>query len=395
MELTKKQSQGLDIAVKRYLDKEGITVIGGYAGTGKSTLVKFIISALSSYGVDPETDVCFTSFTGKACQVLQKKGNKNVSTLHKLLFDFKPMPNGKFLKIPKSTISYKVIIVDEVSMAPMSLLEQLASHQNVYVIALGDPFQLPTINPIDDNHLLDRPDIFLDEVMRQAAESEIIRLTMNIREYKDFESEFKNGKEIKIFNQSELNEGMLFWADQVICSTNNTRVTLNNEMRRLLGRGDKPENGDKIICLRNYWETFSDSGSPLVNGTIGTLDRSFSTFTPIPYQYGGGTILGVKGNFISDSNETYSDLFMDTEMILTGERCIDRKLEYRISRSKYKGIIPLEFTYGYVITGHKSQGSEWDKVLVREEGFPFKKVEHARWLYTAATRAAEKLVLVR
>ena len=58
-------------------------------------------------------------------------------------------------------------------------------------------------------------------------------------------------------------------------------------------------------------------------------------------------------------------------------------------------LVPKEFTYAYAITTHKAQGSEWSKVLVMEESFPFDKQEHARWLYTACTRAAEKLVLVR
>ena len=77
MELTEKQKQGLDIAIQRYKNKERYTVISGYAGTGKSTLVRFIISALGQLGVDPEQDVCFSAFTGKAVQVLAKKGNKN------------------------------------------------------------------------------------------------------------------------------------------------------------------------------------------------------------------------------------------------------------------------------------------------------------------------------
>jgi ATP-dependent exoDNAse (exonuclease V) alpha subunit len=72
-------------------------------------------------------------------------------------------------------------------------------------------------------------------------------------------------------------------------------------------------------------------------------------------------------------------------------------LSYKLGklRSKYGEIVPKEFTYAYAITTHKSQGSEWDKVVVLEEKFPFDKNEHARWLYTACTRASEKLVLVR
>lgn len=73
MELNEKQLQGLDLAVARYRAGEKCTIIAGYAGTGKSTLVKFIIAALEDYGINPDEDVVYTSFTGKATQVLQKR----------------------------------------------------------------------------------------------------------------------------------------------------------------------------------------------------------------------------------------------------------------------------------------------------------------------------------
>lgn len=95
MQLTSKQEEGLKIAIERYKRKEKYTIISGYAGTGKSTLVKFIIAALAQYGINPDEDVVYTSFTGKATQVLQKKGNKNVSTLHKLLYEYYPLPTGR------------------------------------------------------------------------------------------------------------------------------------------------------------------------------------------------------------------------------------------------------------------------------------------------------------
>ena len=101
MELTNKQEQGLKIAVERFLNRAKYTVIGGYAGSGKSTLVKFIIAALEPYGIDPEDDVCYATFTGKASQVLLKKGNKNVSTLHKLLYKHIPTADGRFIRMPK------------------------------------------------------------------------------------------------------------------------------------------------------------------------------------------------------------------------------------------------------------------------------------------------------
>ena len=174
--LTKKQEEGLKIAIERYKNHEKYTVISGYAGTGKSTLVKFIIQSLP--GIDPDQDVVYATFTGKAAQVLMSKGNSNAMTLHRLLYESIPRPDGTFLRRPRGEIEYSIVVVDEVSMAPKDMIERLFSYCNIYVICLGDPFQLPPIDKEADNHLLDNPHIFLDEVMRQAMDSEIINLNL-------------------------------------------------------------------------------------------------------------------------------------------------------------------------------------------------------------------------
>ena len=109
MELNAKQQEGLAIALERYNKGERYTVISGYAGTGKSTLVKFLIAALPD--VNPETQVVYTSFTGKATQVLQKKGNKNVSTLHKLLYKSNQKADGTYYRRPVDSIPYKVVVL--------------------------------------------------------------------------------------------------------------------------------------------------------------------------------------------------------------------------------------------------------------------------------------------
>lgn len=392
MILTEKQQEGLDIAVDRYLHREKFTIISGYAGTGKSTLVKFIISALP--GIDPDKDVVYTSFTGKATQVLSKKGNKNTMTLHKLLFTSHPRPDGTFMRVPVPSIDYKVVVVDEISMAPKSLIARLMNYK-VYVIGLGDPFQLPPVDKNEDNHLLDNPHIFLDEIMRQAAESEIIQLTMKIRNGEPIEN-FK-GNEIQILSKEELSTGMLFWADQVLVATNATRKSINSQMRQELGRTSKvPEKGDKLICYRNYWDEVGNQGSALINGTIGTLKDGFESFVQLPYFLGGNRIPVIRGEFVGEDGEAYGNYIMDKQMILTGEKSLDWKTEYKLGKNpRYMSLIPKEFAYGYAITVHRAQGSEWDKVLVIEEKFPFDKEEHARWLYTACTRASGKLVLIR
>lgn len=391
MILTKKQEEGLKIAIQRYNNREKYTVISGYAGTGKSTLVRFIIEAL---GVE-EDKVCYAAFTGKAAEVLRKKGNKNVYTLHRLLYEHFPKPTGGFFRKPKSSIGYDIVVVDEVSMASKTLMDLLFTHR-CYVICLGDPFQLPPVDKNEDNHLLDHPHIFLDEIMRQAEDSEIIQLSMKIRHNESIN--IFDGNNVKILPKDSLNTGMLLWADQILVGTNATRISLNNQMRSLLGRGEFPEDGDKVICLKNYWDDFSVDGDPLVNGTIGTLQNSFKTFRCVPKyirsNYDKFEVL--QANFIVDDT-LYENVEMDNKMILTGEKCCDWKTAYQLGKLKNKigEIVPKEFTYAYAITCHKSQGSEWDKVLVIEERFPFDKNEHARWLYTAVTRAAEKVVLIK
>lgn len=393
MILTLKQEQALKIAIEKFKNKERFVVISGYAGSGKTTLVKFIISALAQDGIDPEKDVCFSCFTGKAAQVLLKKGNHNVSTLHKLLYESIPKPDGTFFRKKKEHIGYRIIVVDEVSMAPKELMDLLFSH-SVFVICLGDPFQLPPVDKDSDNHLLDKPDIFLDEILRQAKESEIIRFSMDVREQKPLP--YQTGSDIMVLKKNELNTGMLMWADQILVGTNATRVSINNQMRELLQRGSRPEDGDKVICLRNYWDNIADNEDPLVNGTIGYLKNCFETYFRYPRYICNKTVQLINAEFISDSNADFGALDMDKQMILTGESSLDWKESYRIGKNpRTKNMLPYQFTYGYAITTHKSQGSSWPKILVIEERFPFDKVEHARWLYTAITRSEEKFVLVR
>ena len=390
MILTNKQEAGLKLAVARYKAKEPWTCIAGYAGTGKSTLVKFIISALN---LQPE-DVAYVTFTGKAASVLRHKGCPNAMTAHKLLYFSKRMPNGRFVFRPRPTLegNYSLIVVDEISMLPNDLWELLLSHKK-HVIALGDPFQIPPIDKKQDNHVLDKPHIFLDEIMRQATESEIIRLTMDIRDYKA--PEYFKGEEIQVLKPYEVVDGMYHWADQIICATNRKRHEINNFMRQAAGRGIEPESGDKIICCRNCWDKVDMTGdNALVNGTIGTLGEFAAGFQSYPIF--GFPEVPVMHAQILTTDGVFEEVVMDYQALKEGKPFLTSEQAYQIyRRPDLKNLEPVEFNYGYAITGHRAQGSEWDKVLVFEEKFPFDKEEHARWLYTAATRASEKLVLVR
>lgn len=394
IQLTRKQEEGLRRAVERYNEGHKYTVISGFAGSGKSTLIKFIIEALP---INADKDVAYVAFTGKAATVLQQKGCQNAITAHKLLYRAKPMPNGTYKFFPKmrGEIEYKVIVVDEVSMLPRPMWELLMSH-NVYILATGDPGQLPPINPDDDNHVLDRPHVFLDEIMRQAQDSEIIRLSMHIREGKPLSTFDCEGSQVQIFDKTQVVSGMYDWADQILCATNNQRTKINDFVRQQKGFGPEPEVGDKIISLRNHWDFASSSGDwALTNGSIGTIEYmnehpiwipKYIYDKPIPYLF---------TDVILDDGDKFNAIPIDYNSLKKGEMTLNPKQTYLLNKQKNLLEAPYEFAYAYAITCHKAQGSEWNKVLVFEEWFPNVAEDHKRWLYTACTRASEKLVIIK
>lgn len=395
MTLTVKQEEGLKSAVARYKAHEAYTCISGYAGTGKSTLIKFIIAAL---GLEPH-QVCYVAYTGKAAQVLKQKGCPNPITAHKLLYRAKPMPNGTYKFEAKSKLEghYEIIVVDEVSMLPKEMWLKLLSHR-VHVIACGDPFQLPPIDKDSDNHVLDNPHVFLDEIMRQAYDSEIIRFSMWIREGKPINQFPASGSQVMMIQPQEIVTGMYDWADQILCATNAKRNEINNFMRQIKGFGPEPQVGDKIISLRNQWEFFSNNiqePAPLTNGTIGTIEIANKSNIFVPYWVSEKPIPVLYTTMLDENNDRFDYIPIDYTSITTGEKFLNGKQEYLMKKNKKCAEPPFEFAYAYGITCHKAQGSEWEKVLVYEERFPFDKEEHARWAYTAATRASEKLVWIK
>ena len=385
MQLTSKQEQGLKIAIERFRNGEPYTVIAGYAGTGKSTLIKFIIEALD---IDPNS-VAYIAYTGKAAQVLRKKGCPNAMTAHRLLYISKQRSDGSYYHIPRESIgSYRLVVVDEVSMLPEKMWNLLLSHK-IYVIACGDLGQLPPIG--EETTVLESPHIFLDEIMRQAAESEIIRLSADIRERKPIKP--YRGTEINVVKHADFVDGMLSWADQVICGKNATRYALTSYCRKMKWGedcGPAPVTGDKVICTKNNWDKVASNGDALVNGTIGHIwnigtKPDFTLGTKCTANIYTGENLGDDDPW---DDETFFDLLIDYKLLTTNEPTVNKQ-----NFSMFpKWLRPNLVEYGYVITCHKSQGSEYDKVLVLED--MLKATDHARWLYTAVTRASQRLTLV-
>lgn len=392
MILTERQETGLKTALTKYKNHEKYVTISGYAGTGKTTLVHFIIEAL-----DVEEDkVAYATFTGKAAEVLRKKGNKHAMTLHRLLYDSIPRPGGGFFRKPKLTLDYTIVVVDELSLAPKSMIDMLLKHK-VFCIFLGDPGQLPMIDKTESHDYLDHPDVFLDQIMRQAAESEIIRLTMKIREGEEIP--YGQGSEVMIVPKKELVTGHMLWADTILTATNATRHGTNAQMRQLLGFEGELNEGEKIIFKANYWEDLNDEGDALVNGTLGTVTNIYNSYINIPYYIKNDRhhIPTIMCDFKPEIGASYPSVNLDKDFLINETACVDWRVSYRLGkmRNKIGDILPRHATYGYAITGHAAQGSQFPKVLVLEENFPFDREEHKRWLYTCCTRPQEKLVLVR
>ena len=361
-------------------------------GTGKSTLVSFIIDALQLH----PSAVAYVAYTGKASLVLKQKGCVNAMTAHKLLYNTKQRRDGSFYHIPKYTfdIPYDLIVVDEISMLPKEMWILLLSHK-IHVIALGDPGQLPPVSGEGDNHVLDNPHIFLDEIMRQGEQSDIITCSMNVRNHKPLS--LRDSSEVKIIPRTAVSLKMAIWADQIICAKNATRDILNCEMRKeLFDTEDRfPVEGDKIICLRNNWDFVNARGDCLINGMTGTISNIRKEHVYVPRAFEGFTI---RADFLPDfyddvkegADSYFRNVLMDYNIFMTGKPTLDKTNFAKIAKF-YK---PNEFDYGYAITCWKSQGSEYDKVLLYEENFPWEEDSHYQYLYTGITRAKNKLVVV-
>lgn len=309
-------------------------------------------------------------------------------TSHRLLYKTILTKEGKFIHIPYDRIDpkYKVIVVDEVSMIPREIWDLLLSHKR-YVLACGDPFQLPPVQGQTD--VLDHPHIFLDEIMRQAKESEIIRLSMDIRNYKPI-SIFK-GNEINIVSTDKVVSGMYTWADQIICGKNVTRRFINSYYREQLWGEDKllPQEGDKIVCLRNEWETINQIGDPIVNGSIGYISKVKKINKNNIYPHKQCIIDFQPEN--CDESFIYPDLGIDYQLITTGEPLINKDNFKKFPKWQR----PKEFDYAYAITCWRAQGSEYDKVLFfAEQVGRMSEEQYARYLYTGCTRAASRLTMV-
>jgi exodeoxyribonuclease-5 len=332
----------------------------GYAGTGKTTLARTIAD-------DSDGDVLFGAFTGKAALVMRSKGCKDARTIHSLIYRARERDSEEpvfELNEDGRAAKARLIIIDECSMVDAELGRDLLSFGKP-VLVLGDPAQLP---PLKGGGFFTEgePDAMLTEVHRQAADNPIIKLSMLIRAGgRLIAGQFG---ESRVVQRDVINAEEVTKADQILVGLNRTRRAYNSRMRELLGHSRAlPEAGDKLVCLKN------DRKKGLLNGSLWTVNtasgirRKKLRFTVVPEDDSSRKPLriGVIPEFFSGVDDIPYALRKDSD----------------------------EFDYGYALTVHKAQGSQWDKVVLFDESGAFR--EHRnRWLYTGITRAAERLTIV-
>jgi exodeoxyribonuclease V len=408
MELNTDQRIAVDACAASIRSKQAITRLFGYAGTGKTTIASTIVEET---GIDPSR-VLFAAPTGKAAAVLTRKGSP-AKTIHSLLYH----PPEKIKEVHEETDEFfehyvsecslemcgrkpkhikdefrwtiddtktylasraSLLVLDEASMIGNKLGTDIMS-LGIPVLAIGDPAQLQPVN--DKQFFMDQePTAQLEQIMRNSGM--VLRCAQDIR---------RNGvraiHRYRDITLGQVGQSVALEYSQIIVGKNRTRDLKNAKVRQLRGfSGDKPMVGERIICLRN-------------NYGLGCLNGQQFTVTEVYETEGAGW-----------RNEGMFTAYLKCDCG-TNENCCpicgwnSNKLmpiwlkgfagfagEKELADMPYQqGNRAMMATYGYCITAHKSQGSEWPSVLVINEAWGKEKVN---WLYTAVTRAENEVAII-
>lgn len=375
--------------------------LGGYAGTGKSTLVRHILDNMPS---NDRNSTLVMAPTGKAADVLRKKGIVGACTVHSAIYspisptaqriedlrillstpEITPVEKAEYEKELGGLLSndgpafakgskdflenVKLFICDEFSMVGSAMYHDIIAH-DIPLLCIGDPAQL---SPVKDGGLPFGPDFVLTEIHRQAADNPIIKLAHMA----------KNGQHIplgvygdcRVINKSHYDRDMLIEHDQILCWKNETRRGLNEIVRMHTGReGTFPLSGERLVCKKN------DPERQLWNGAMYNATDDAKEFGKLVTcdVFNGVTNL--------EGLELYHVPFIEYKRKVP-------KIEH-LSYNERRGL--AEFDFGYAITAHSAQGSEWDSVFIVDETNAMFDGSEANWLYTAMTRGAKRITLYR
>ena len=309
------------------------------------------------------------------------RGASNAKTIHSLIYrpkgeeEVADETTGKMSIAPTFSLNRqspvakaKLIVVDECSMVDEQLGRDLMSF-GTPILVLGDPGQLPPIS--GGGYFTDaEPDHLLTEIHRQARDNPIISLAMDVREGREFM--IGDFGAVQVISKNDVTQELVLEADQVLVGTNRTRRRYNQRLRELKGfTADYPQSGDKLVCLRN------DPAKGLLNGSLWkVMTSSKETIKP------GINLL------VSPEEDEPGKGVAKIKLLKAQFEDPDADIPWQ-TKKRFD-----DFDYGYALTVHKAQGSQWDNVVLFDESWAFKDMRQ-RWLYTAVTRAAKRLTVVR
>jgi exodeoxyribonuclease-5 len=424
------QQEAIDKVIAWYQDSDQqVFRLFGYAGTGKTTLARHIVDELGVAAV-------FAAFTGKAAYVLRSKGCDNARTIHSLIYtptekvrkqldDLKAQlrqlqaPDSLLagtavvdaeievleraiaveeerLKTPDFILNEEselrfapLLVLDEVSMVGMRIAADLLSF-GVKILCLGDPAQLP---PVDGAGFFINaaPDHLLTEIHRSALDSPVTRLASSVRLSPPGDRTLgMPGMDGTSGRCNAITRADLATFDQVLVGTNKTRWAAIHLLRQLHGlEGPLPLPGDRIIGLANSVEADTFNG------------QQFTVLDVADTKPG------------ADRVKVYVEDDAGNQRWLTAWTCAFTGVEgEKYAKREGRGTVAA-VTFAQAITCHKSQGSQWDNVLVVDESWIFARaatseaqqagdlnpgaaghIAGQRWLYTAITRAAKRVVVL-
>ncbi|WP_278035743.1 ATP-dependent DNA helicase [Flavobacterium nitratireducens] len=426
---------------------DSIFVLKGYAGTGKTTLISTIVNNLTEIN----KKYVLLAPTGRAAKVIANYSEKPAFTIHKkIYFPKKSSGGGVTFTLQPNKHKNTVFIVDEASMisdqdsdskmyANGSLLDDLITYvysgTNCKMILLGDTAQLPPVNldvspalDIDTLSLhynMEVDHIELDEVMRQEEASGILFNATELRELlkdsfiTDFQFNVRKFKDIvRLVDgydiQDAINSAYSNYSieDTAFIVRSNKRANQYNEQirSRILDKESELSTGDFLMVVKNnyFWLKDSDEAGFIANGDIIEILEIFKiielyTFkfakvkirmVDYPNQKPFETVLlldTIKSESPSltyeESNRLYQEVLKDYE----GETKF--KQFQKVKANEYFNGLQVKFSYA--ITCHKSQGGQWNTVFVEQPYLPNGiDRDYIRWLYTAMTRAKNKLYLI-
>lgn len=361
MNWTQQQSSALTEVDAWYRSKPRKQVfrVFGYAGVGKTSLAKHFAGSING-------QVLFAAYTGKAALMMRNNGCAGASTIHSLIY--KPEEDDKgnvTFKLNRASMLQlaSLLIIDECSMVDDDLARDILSF-GVPVLVLGDPAQLPPVSGAGYFTEAD-PDVMLTEIHRQARDNPIIYLATRVREGDSIQvGTYGDSQVVDAIASAEI----LMEYDQVIVGRNTTRKLINDTVRRMMGHTSVlPVKDERLICLRN------DRTKGILNGEMFRVES-------IP-----------KINGMS-AYKRYDLVDADT-----GDKHVRARVHDHCFDGSPKPDIRMlkgtqEFDYGYAITAHKSQGSQWNDVAIFDESWCFRE-DANRWLYTAITRAQRKILV--